>query len=1591
MRLNQRTATTGSYPRTTTAVGDCRKVLPFLAMAFIASAGSAEKPAKDPKLSPEQVLPNPYVDLYKGYKPSFLHKDAYNRYMNLMSGSWRPSAKQMKISSETSFFTLNLIIKNARAEALVDAAIQKEKEKQYREAIKMYQIVIDKYPNAMYRVSKFGVYVPVAQYCQRRLLNFPPEGLKFYRTLYDAKAKEAYEQATRQYSLLGLSEIVDKMLATSYGDNALLALGNAALDRGHHLAALELFTTLRDYFPDSELRTEALDLRIQYCAKLLGRKAPPASGKRAKEELDPAALKRLKQVVQAAKSEKPPFNSQRVSAPHYGADDYHLFPPTVDPLSLEKPVWRMDLPGSRRDHFVFTQPVVTDNSVVYRHKNIVYSRSILNGEVRWKSDLGGRAVWQNGRERQFPGEGLLAQNGLIFTCVYKGGASLVALDEVTGQLKWAYGPMVASTEEEARMRFEATPAGGPRTVYAGYVLDNVEGETHTDTEYGVMAFDSTSGRVRWRQKLCRMQPGKFSSGFAEYRRIRIRSFTSPPLYHQGTVYYNTNAGVVAAMDGASGRIKWLMRYPYHPELHDATRPPPGGYLRLNSLWYPQRPLVIGERLIALTVDSAHMLCLDRQTGKTLWSKTKGFDTHYKGRWTDGGRVYFVGQNAKGELVTVYSGRTYVVRLTDLKTGKDVWESGDIVKLDDQPVMKYAEKVGQYDLAGFAINKKNYNTCARPLMTSDNMLYVPMYTRFYIYRYMPWADIYHLAQIDMTKRKIVEQRRFYTGALQATASRFIYSMAPKMAKAVEKYVKKNDKKGQLKLKHLREIAADHVPENRYGPFMPASRLTFRRFDLPFELRFAPRYVEMIYDRKAVQKKLAKGKDPTSVFAKAELAVADHRLTEAAGLLKTCLKTISSEDLDFRAAVNQVLYQVHKRLARAAVRGGDLESELQNVLGMSRTAGTLAEEIETLFALAEAYERRGEHASASRSFRSIINTYGHHEYPIAGLLGLDRQKTMGAARKIMERAGKYVDPQLFRDEFSRSLALLKKGLPLYFSTVTPLGKSLTVRAGDWASQGLLRLRAGSGGFAKSFERVAGGALNGRPEEEQLFKLWQFPGTASAQKALEGLFESAVKQGGAAGRKRLWQLADAARVCRLKVPEAHRTRVTPPTIDGKEPALAVPFDAKKKDYADARDANWLVLERRGDRRIDPNRLFMGARIKKKLDNKFVLVCQDVVSGEILWKATRKGPAGVSEYIRLKGTGNEPGFTQAFVHGDVVVVHGIYDVLGFGLKDGKQRWHYRVPFDFEIQHAVMSGDMFVLAAPTETVALYIPTDNPAGEVAWQVQEQGDIYLPPYFQGDRLILPRKMPFNVTTRYRATGKMIGRLELPSLSRNTDHPLFEPGDWQPRALPAARDGDLLIVTDGWYYIAIDTGKLAIRWKRLLAHSDTSRDPAMRMAVKGSYLAVVKEDYDQKAIYMFSSKTGQLLWRNDIKNPKSPKPLYSMLIEGKTLYGLEMHPGQGFYFVSRDAATGKTLRRREFKGYQDRPRVTLLKHRFGKHLVARVGDRQDFELKVLDPEKKKGEATHTLRQKGVGPFGVHGRVSATVQNGRLVLLSKHTLMH
>lgn len=1528
----------------------------------------------------------------------------YGKYAPLVFTQFTASDEEMKLSSEKAFFTLNQVEESLRANALIEAGIALERKADFRRALDIYQRIIQDFPDALYRVNPYGVFVPAPTYCQMRMVRFPKEHLAFYRTRFDPRAREAFDQLRRKTSIFGLADLRDGMLATSCGGPTLLALGDAALDRGHYLEALEYYGLVRDWFPDKNLDAPELELSVQLCERMLG--MPPAATAGASNvpsRLSPHDLAAFQRIVSEAQKDDSARRPQPTSAPYASSEDRVLLPATADSLALEPPVWTRPL-STAGEHLSYIPPaysyaVATSRSVIYRHKNIVYCRSILNGELRWMCDIGGRVTWQSVRERQHPNEDVVVSDGLVFSAMHKIGPSLVALDEVTGELRWKFGPISPANEEEANMRFLAAPAVGQGMVFAAYVLDNIQGETHTDTEYGVIAFETRTGRVQWRRPICTLQPGQFSTGFAVRHRIKIRSFGSAPLYHENTVYCCTNAGVVAAVDATSGRVKWLIKYPYYRQVHDMTQAF-GSFSyadgRLNPygchepmFWANQRPFIVGEELYATPVDSTLLLCLDRKTGMLRWSRDKDKDDRY------GGYRYLLGPTSEDHLVLVHG--TWV-RLVNRRTGDVVWSSPRSIKRETNPVFAYALGWDRLYGIGWDMNRRNFYLGAPPTLAEGDKLYCSQFAQVGAYDF-EYTIAYALEEMSLKDRKITAQRLYYHPDCIGDAINAILRAPAVHAELndnlpLDRYGTGERRQREEEMrKQLREVADAPFPENEHGPFAPFTRLTFQRYGVLFELRIGARSVSMTYDRARLDQAVSGKTDPESLFVSGELRLAENRAAEARGLFEAALARVREEDLDFRATINQQLYTVYKSLAQASVRSGLRAEGTRNCLGMTRNVTTLANEIESLFAVAEAYERNAEYDRAATALQSVIRVYGRHEYPVASLGIGEPDFSHAVCDKVLDDASAYAASTVYRQPVGHTMAMLRKGLGLYFSSLSPLEKDFTLQAVDLAAAKLLRLRKAHPGLAAAMDAHAASELRDKTAEEQVTRLPEFPASPAAQDVLDRQIAAADKTASAAqnwperaaARRRMWELSDIARHSELTLPESCRAKVLAPPPAAPPPPVPLPLKESARGMQDEEGTQWFVLRRRDGGELSPDCLFLGGRIRKRLDRKFLVHCVDLKTGQVVWKGREQRGEQWYEEVRLARTGDETGFTEAFVVADVVVVHGLYDVLAFRLKDGALKWRYRVPFDFEIRHAILSGDLLVLAGDPETLALYIPTDAPNGEVAWQQSEQGALYAEPYFLGDRLVSVRRLPYNVTVRYRATGRLMGRLDLPSLSEVTDHPLVDGG---PRELPISHDGRLLALSDSWYYVVIDVERAKVLWKRLIDANDPTREPPLRLALKGPYLAVLKKDFDLDAFYMLSSETGNVLWATDPKNPSGPRPIHSVTVVGDAVYGIGVHPGQAFYFVGMDCKTGRYLfPAQEQSGYEARPAVDFGLGVFGRAGVVQVKDRQDFELRAIDLQT--GKHLHSMKVKGAGEFGEYGRASATVQNGRLILMGQKEL--
>ena len=119
---------------------------------------------------------------------------------------------------------------------LLEGAKAHAAERQWDEAIETYRQVLEHDGGKMFRVAP-GRFITVRDYCQTQMAALPADGRALYRSRVDSLAKQWYDRgvAGRDAKLLG--RVVDQLYVSSYGDAALLALGEIMLERGDYQQA----------------------------------------------------------------------------------------------------------------------------------------------------------------------------------------------------------------------------------------------------------------------------------------------------------------------------------------------------------------------------------------------------------------------------------------------------------------------------------------------------------------------------------------------------------------------------------------------------------------------------------------------------------------------------------------------------------------------------------------------------------------------------------------------------------------------------------------------------------------------------------------------------------------------------------------------------------------------------------------------------------------------------------------------------------------------------------------------------------------------------------------------------------------------------------------------------------------------------------------------------------------------------------------------------------------------------------------------------------------------------------------------------------
>jgi len=542
-----------------------------------------------------------------------------------------------------------------------------------------------------------GRYLNLRTYCHLQLASLPAEALEVYRRRVDSLAERWYREGLAARDERLLNRVVDELVCSSWGDDALMALGELALERGDYAAArrsweqispllrepsgLPTWLALRDIdlnahwsdierrwgerpqspdwlaYPDTRLDLADVRVRLVLVSLRAGeleraalefevfrRLHPTAEGQLAGQDgplatalqrlvssasewpsqssnadwstfagsparsqiarkLGPTLVPAWTEPVDIALAVLPKSTTQVVLGEHAGGGFLVDQPPVAIresqrpiscfPIVFGDLVAFADASGIHAVDLIAGTPRVTANGVVYRDEATEKEKSnasfvfpggsMATGVPRYTLTAVDRIVY--GRVGQ------LATSQL-------GQRSESPADRLVG-LDLARDALLTfrARPEDASWSFDGAPVGDERHMFAAMRRSDVTPHAY------VACFDAVTGSQLWRSSIGSADTP--STGGGEEVSHNLLTFVGD------RIYFNSNLGLVAALDAKSGKICWLHEY-------DRAA---GGDLS-GPLHFDRDPapcLYHGGLLIVAPSDTPAIFALDADTGKKIWA------------------------------------------------------------------------------------------------------------------------------------------------------------------------------------------------------------------------------------------------------------------------------------------------------------------------------------------------------------------------------------------------------------------------------------------------------------------------------------------------------------------------------------------------------------------------------------------------------------------------------------------------------------------------------------------------------------------------------------------------------------------------------------------------------------------------------------------------------------------------------------------------------------------------------------------------------------------------------------------------------------
>ena len=595
-------------------------------------------------------------------------------------------------------FELSDTVQLDRADNAVRANLERARAylaaRRWSEAVETYRQVMENSAGALMGVTPRR-FISVRDYCQLQLAAAPPEALELYRRRVDPLARQWYEAGVAAHDRLPLQNVVEQAFVSRWGDRALLALGEMALESGDYAAARWFWERIIPVapsavgawlaYPDSQLDLAAVRARLVLVSILEGSTARARADLAEFAHLHPAARGPLGgREVNYVDALQTMLAESAVWPQPKSDPDWPTFAGSparnreaVAAADVAGVAWRLPLVKSSALHgegpMVLTAgrsplvdrlfplsfyPIVVGHLALVANDREIMAVDVHTGQPAWGAEH--PAIYRDPLEGVLsaaaspaetlgvPRYTLTAADGKLYarmgpaitnrpqeaTDVFH-GACLVCLDlEAQGRLLWKTAP-------EEGWAFEGTPLAARGNVYVAMRRGDIRPQVH------VACFDAQTGSLRWRRFVCAAEtPAR--GGLYECTHNLLTLV-------RDTIYFNTNLGAVAALGARDGQIQWLSLYP---------RDRQGDLPRLASHWQRDLTPCLYDRgtLLVAPADSPRIFGLDAATGQILWQSGAELDdaVHLLGVAHDrliaaGDRLYWIGLtgSVQGKVVHVW--------------------------------------------------------------------------------------------------------------------------------------------------------------------------------------------------------------------------------------------------------------------------------------------------------------------------------------------------------------------------------------------------------------------------------------------------------------------------------------------------------------------------------------------------------------------------------------------------------------------------------------------------------------------------------------------------------------------------------------------------------------------------------------------------------------------------------------------------------------------------------------------------------------------------------------------------------------------------